>query len=352
MIERFQVETERDDRLGTVVYVLRDAESGAGAKVAPSVGGNLYSFRSGGGSGRRSAPDEAMAPLEALVGPEDAAGSSTRFGTPILFPYPNRVRGGRFAFRGKSYRLDPIRDGHAIHGLVSEIPWRVDEARVSPEGARVACSLVAEEHPGVLRQFPFPFRIRVAYTLRGDTVRLDAEARNVGGGPMPLGFGIHPWFRLPLAAVGDRRSCLVKVPASRLWELDPSLLPTGRTLPVPADRDFRAPRPLGDLELDDVYTGVETTNGWSECALRDPTAAAELVVRADAGFREIVVYAPAGRSAICFEPYTCATDALNLQRRGIDAGLVELEPGGIWRGTISFTLRVLGDSAEPRRSEG
>jgi aldose 1-epimerase len=38
------------------------------------------------------------------------------------------------------------------------------------------------------------------------------------------------------------------------------------------------------------------------------------------------------------EPYTCITDAINLQQRGVEAGLLVLPPGGRWTGVVE--LRV------------
>jgi len=329
MAQPCEVERIEEGSLKAEAYVLRDAATGAEARVAPSFGHNLYSFR---------VPIRGR-PLEAMLGPDPDASPGFRFGNPILFPYPNRVRAGRFGFRGKQYQLDVNVSGNAIHGLVAALPWRVEAAAPTADGARVSACVVGEEHPDVFRQFPFPFRITLAYTLKGDTVRLDAEAGNMGREPMPMGFGIHPWFALPLNPAGRRQDCLVRVPAGRQWELGATLVPTGRVMPVPPARDFRKLRCLGDHELDDVYTGVELADGASECVLRDPSAGAEVVVRADARFREWVVYAPRGRSTICFEPYTCPTDALNLQPRGIDAGLIVLEPGETWRGAIWFTVR-------------
>ncbi len=80
-------------------------------------------------------------------------------------------------------------------------------------------------------------------------------------------------------------------------------------------------------------------NGESECLYRDPVAGAEVSVRADGTFREIVAYAPPHLPAICLEPYTCAAGALNLQAKGLDAGLIVLAPGSSWRGRIWISLR-------------
>src|SRR5262245_41292924 len=53
--------------------------------------------------------------------------SPTRGGHPILFPFPNRIRNGRFTFEGREFRL-PLNDStkaHAIHGFTPRNPWRV-----------------------------------------------------------------------------------------------------------------------------------------------------------------------------------------------------------------------------------
>jgi aldose 1-epimerase len=55
-------------------------------------------------------------------------------------------------------------------------------------------------------------------------------------------------------------------------------------------------------------------------------------------FRDLVVFTPPHRQAIALEPYTCTTDAINLQARGIDAGWLVLEPGRVWRGQVEIRV--------------
>ena len=74
--------------------------------------------------------------------------------------------------------------------------------------------------------------------------------------------------------------------------------------------------------------------------MRDPAAGAEVAVRAAKETREWCVYTTHRVPTICFEPYTAATDFLNLTPKGIDAGLVTgLEPAHTWRTHLSFELR-------------
>jgi aldose 1-epimerase len=325
-------------------YVLTDRETRAEARIVPPWGNNATHFRVA-PPGRRV--DE---PIDVLLPPADAADlgpGGYGAGNPILFPFPNRVRGGTYTFEGRSYRLDlnePGRGNH-IHGLVGRLGWTVEAAGASDDaGAWQRASLRLDEHPEVARQYPFPCRLAVTSRLQEGVLIQDAAVTNTGPTRLPMGYGTHPWF--PATLLGGRRSGTeVRVPGSRNWELV-DLVPTGRTVAVdePAGRagkyDLRRWRALGEDEYDDVYTDlIRRPDGWSEAGIRYPNLGLELVVEAGPEFREWVIYAPAARPVVCLESYTGTTNAVNLQAQGIDAGLVVLEPGATWRGTIRTSLR-------------
>ena len=46
-----------------------------------------------------------------------------RNGTPVLFPFPNRIRDGKYSFGGKSYSIPVGTKGHAIHGFAIAANW-------------------------------------------------------------------------------------------------------------------------------------------------------------------------------------------------------------------------------------
>jgi aldose 1-epimerase len=326
--QRFTVEIANEPSLnGAEVYVLRDTEFGSEARVAPGSGNNLYSIK---------VPVRGQS-LEIFNQPNPAG---TRFGNPILFPFMNRIRYGRFTFGGHDVQVDTNQSGHAIHGFVMGLPWKVAQVVASDDGASFTAFLDSADFPNIGRQWPWPFRVSARYTLRGNTVQMDVEARNTGAETMPLGFGVHCWILMPLVASGKRGDCLVRVPASQQWELEPILIPSGKVVPVPADRDFRQMKPIGELELDDVYTGViRQPDGSTECVMRDPAAGAEVAVWADKSPREWCVYTTHNLPTICFEPYPAATDFLNMTAKGVDAGMVTVDPGQVWSTTLRFMVR-------------
>jgi aldose 1-epimerase len=272
--------------------------------------------------------------------PDDALlkQQATRYGIPILFPWPNRIKDGHFTFGGQEYQLPrPPGQQHASHGYARLWPWTVEQVGADDDRAFCRASVSLGQHDG--DAWPFPTHLIVEYSLSsaegGAKLSLRAEATNIGAQMMPMGFGLHPWFPLPLGPDGDRDACEIRVPADSYWVLD-DLITTGERRPISQAFDARAWRPLGGVHLDDVYTGLALEDGWFAAQVRDPSSGRQISVRSDAAFREHVVFAPPNRSTLCLEPYTCPTDAFNLQARGIDAGVVVLDPGERWVGRVEI----------------
>lgn len=311
------------------IIELRDGQ-GSEVLVAPAAGFNAFAFRV-----RRG---EEMIPI--LVEPESEAelrGGGFSFGCPLLFPFPNRTREGRYAFGGREHQLDiNWKDGNAIHGLVCDRPWHLVSTEADDDGARVSASFQTNEHADVMRQYPFACQLSVSYALRNGSLSLFAKARNTGAVELPMGFGIHPWFHVPLTKAGKRGDCILTIPARGRWELESEqqLLPTGRVLPLETGYDFCRGAPLADTELDDVFTDLLLQGNEHICSIYDEASRMRLQVRAGNGFREHVVYAPLDRDVVCLEPYAQTSDFVNLEARGVNAGLINLAPEGEWRGEI------------------
>ncbi|MBI2195143.1 MAG: aldose 1-epimerase [Planctomycetes bacterium] len=320
-------------KIGNVpVIVLTDPASESEAQVAPLAGFNCFRFlRRVGGH---------WIPILFSTDSEEALRKGgTGFGFPLLFPFPNRVKDGKYGVRGKTYQLDVNHRTNHIHGLVINREWKRVRTGVSEDrGATVTGIIEASDYPDeILRQFPFPFRLTVTYGLKDGQLAVDARVENTGDGVLPMGFGSHPYFPIPILPGGRREDCEILIPAKQYWELESSI-PTGKRLPVSGRLDARSFRPLGEETYDDVLTDVIVTGGGSSCVVRDPRAKMQVRIWADAGFREWVVYAPKGRDLLAFEPYTCATDAVNLNARGMDAGWLELGPGEAWSGRQEVRL--------------
>lgn len=275
--------------------------------------------------------------LEVVAGPESPQAWNAhpfRSGIPILFPWPGRIADGRFYWRGREISL-PLNDpSHhcAIHGLIYDRAFTI--TRTAPY--YVSGRLDSRDDAHLSRLWPFPFVLELDYEV-GAGLRLRASVQNAGTEPMPMGFGAHPYFHAPLGRGGDRGALRVEVGADQRWLLNGRLLPSGALEPVCAKHDVRSPRLLGDETYDDAYhlapRGSERIG-----RLIDPKMKIAVEVNASPAFREAVLYAPPGRDVAAIEPYTCAPDAFNLAARGVDSGVIELQPGARFEAEIGIRI--------------
>ncbi len=320
---------------GTVV--LLEDPAGAGAAVWPAAGFNCFQWRT-----RRQGHD-----LDLLYHTADFLQDvrPTRNGIPILFPFPNRIRDGRFAWAGKEYQL-PLNDPagrNAIHGFACRRPWRVVDQGADGQGAWVTGEFwAAHDAPDARPLWPADYRLRVTYRLGAGSLRIDALVENPDQVALPCGLGYHPYLRVPFAAGTTAADCRVGADARLCWELEENL-PTGAIKALP-ERDLSDPRPFAGLQRDDLLRALEPSAADEDGGLlrrgrvQQPAAGVEVRVLSSAAFRELVVFTPPHRQAVCLEPYTCPTDAMNLHGRGVDAGLIVLEPGGRWSGVVELVV--------------
>ncbi|MEZ6044087.1 MAG: aldose 1-epimerase [Planctomycetaceae bacterium] len=307
---------------------IEDQESGSVASISVEYGFNCYAFK---GVLRCKVVDVIDAAAEFPENGERPSGN----GIPILFPYPNRIRKGTFSWEGKEYHLPEgvvsYNKDNAIHGFCLDRPWRLIDS--GPDFA-VGQFQLSVDAPDRLELWPADFIIEVRYSVSGAVLMMETRIQNCDQKTLPWGFGTHPYFKLPLVPTSEAGNCLITLEADRQWELI-DCMPTGNQIDVPEDQDLREGAYFDLLDLDDVYTGLTQTD-QRECSLMDQDAGIQVAQRYGSLFREVVMYTPPGRPAICLEPYTCVTDAINLQQQGIDAGLQVLEPGAECRFQIGI----------------
>jgi aldose 1-epimerase len=310
------------------VITLTDGQTGATARVLPDLGFNCFEFRA-------VVNGQIVDVLDSVPGFENGGERPSRSGIPILFPFPNRIRGGRYSWKGKDYEL-PQNDnkGNAIHGFCFDRPWRVIERGENHVTGQFQLSVDA---PDRLAFWPADFLIEVDYELFHNRLRANFRIQNPGQTSLPWGLGTHAYFKLPLSPDSRVDDCTVEAPVSKYWELVNSL-PTGRILPVDEDRDLRDGAYLNLIKLDDVLTGVDCDGPQFDCIVLDEAAGLQVTQICPPIFREIVAFTPPNRNAVCLEPYTCVTDAINLEQQGIDAGLRVLGPGSEFHTWIDLVV--------------
>jgi aldose 1-epimerase len=327
-------------RIGTetrgrqTVHLLHDDDTGASAAVLSSYGFNLFDLRLPLAGEVRPV---LVAADDFAESPRSAAGN----GTPILFPYPNRIRGGTYSFHGRTFKL-PLNNGpNAIHGFAVDAPWEVTEHKADPSSAFIVGRYqISRSTPNMLPNWPTDAVLQVRYALAGRRLTMTVTVSNPTAEELPYGFGIHPYFRLPFAPGGQPARTRVILPAARFWILE-DFLPTGEIREVNDRLDFRTGQSMSGLKLDDVLTDLQFTSDRVICRLVDLDKNAEFLLGFDRAFRELVIYTPPGRDdVIALEPYTQTTDAINLQARGVAAGLRLLGHGG--QDTLVITMETRG----------
>lgn len=242
----------------------------------------------------------------------------------ILAPWPNRIRDGAYRFDERTYQLDltePARH-NAIHGLVNWSAWQLVEA--APDAVTLGYDLPPT--PG----YPWALRLRTRWSVGADGLRAEHEVTNRSGEPAPFGFSVHPYLRLPKAAVEE---VSMRVPARTRVLLDSRLLPVAATEVAGTEYDYTEPRPIGAAVLDLAFGDlVRDDDGGSSVTLAAPDGSA-VHIWADRAFGWWQVFTgdtltgERYRRSVAVEPMTCPADAF---RSGRD--LIVLAPGETWRG--------------------
>jgi aldose 1-epimerase len=258
----------------------------------------------------------------------------SRSGFPILFPFPNRIRDGHFTWNGREYSLptnDPAKK-NAIHGFALNADWQMAEPKIANDVVELTA------HFRAAANWPAEPAMRVTYRLgRGFLEVIAAVVTDV---PLPMGLGYHPYFLLEPFGGADARPW---VAARKMWELEANL-PTGKLLDPAGEKDYSVPQPVAERKPDDVYTSLDprgTRTGLDLIAgITNAGGGKRLEMWTSPEFREIVVFVPPHRKAIAIEPYTCTTDAINLQARGADAGWLVVPPQRLWEATVRLEYRA------------
>ncbi len=110
---------------------------------------------------------------------------------PLLFPIVGAIKHDRYAVDGVTYELPK-------HGFARQSTFAVVET--APD--RVLLRL--EESEATRVQYPYRFRLDVAFALAGPKLTTTALVTNTDAQPIPVAFGFHPAFRWPLPGAGAK----------------------------------------------------------------------------------------------------------------------------------------------------
>jgi len=275
------------------------------AELAPEIGGSISAFRHAGRPVMRDAPADLRDVLDASSFP--------------LVPFVNRVRDGRFSFRGREVRLSPNLppQKHPLHGQGWRSPWRVVRA------AETGAELAFRHEPG---EWPWAYEARQVFTLDPGALAIDLTVVNASGEIMPAGLGQHPYFPANAETV-------LSTEVTEVLTVDQEVMPVALE-PATGRYDLRERR----IERAGLDNGYE---GWSgEAEIRWPDRGLAVRITASENARRFQVYAPEEGGLVVAEPVTQANDAFSHpEERWPALGLVLLPPGAALTMSARFEVR-------------
>jgi aldose 1-epimerase len=232
-----------------------------------------------------------------------------------LVPYSNRIRGGRFTFRGREVRIAPnmASDPNPLHGQGWLSAW--DVVRLD----RSEAELRFVHQPG---EWPWHYEAHQVFTLDQRGLRLVLSCTNLSNEPMPCGLGQHPYFPCTPETMVDTE-------VESVWTIDEDVLPVER---VPAEGRYGLRnRRVAGLGLDNGF------GGWGGRArVSDPGLPFEIEMSSPEA-RFFQLYSPPSGELFVIEPVSHANAALN-EAEGTwpELGMRVLEPGE----TMTLTMRL------------
>lgn len=258
----------------------------------------------------------------------DFAGKSIFRGA-NLFPFPNRIRDGRYRFAGREYQLELNypEENNASHGLVFNKSFTVSAHETDKDQAVVSLTWSGG---GDFAGYPFPFEFSITCSLSLDGFTCTRRVKNTGNEPMPMGDGWHPVFTL-----GKRINELqLRLRSSVLFPTDKRMIPGGDRTPY---RNFNQFTALGETEFDTVFELTGSEDKRHRCLLYDPGRDLSLELWQEAGtdqYDYLQIYTPPDRRSIALEPMTCIANAFNNR-----IGLIELGAGRQWQSCFGVRLK-------------
>jgi aldose 1-epimerase len=277
--------------------------------LAPAIGGSILRFDYWFGAEK----------VEVLRGCNGIPGSVLDTASFPLVPYCNRIRDGRFEFRGRNVTLSRNLPGDPspLHGQGWLSPWEVVASDVAEAELRF------RHEPG---EWPWEYEARQSFSLGATGLRIRLSCRNLADGPMPCGLGQHPYF--PCGP-----DTLLDTAVEEVWTVDEEVLPTGRE-PARGRYDLRQRSACGQ-SLDNGF------GGWNG-RLRMDTPGIPFATALVSDVSYFQLYSPKAGGFLVAEPVTHANAALNEPEEAWQAlGIRILEPGETM--TLEAWIGLAGD---------
>jgi aldose 1-epimerase len=300
-----------EEKLGDILsYKLFDKHSGEYVSILPEYGGAINGMA-------LNFKGELIEIMNGYLSEEELKETlHSSFKGSNLFPFPNRIRDGKYTFHDQDHQLNMnfLQENNAIHGLVFNSKFKV----VDKEDGQIACTLIVEYSAEPAPGYPFSYLFKVEYKLKEETgFECKIKVANTMDKSIPVGHGWHPYFKAGSETVNV---LALEFPADKMVDVDERNIPTGNSKVY---NEFNTLKEIGDTKLDNCFE-ISQNDCQANITLKNTSTGFGYTIWQETGkykYNFLQVYTPPDRKSIAIEPMTCAPDAFNNKE-----GLIILAP--------------------------
>jgi galactose mutarotase-like enzyme len=278
-------------------YTLSDDSTGSQIEVVPERGGIVTSWKING-------QEVFYLDAERFTHPD----LSVRGGNPILFPLCGNLPDNTYNVDGKDYQIKQ-------HGFARELPWRATTQN-NDGAASVTVELVSNAETKAV--YPFEFHLAFTYSLKGNTLEIRQEYKNLSSTPMPFSSGFHPYF-----LCGDKNQIEANIPSVSYQDnrTKENFVFDGK---FDFDRD----------EIDAVFGKLSSRS----TSIIDHSRNLKIAIDYDDFYTYLVFWTVKGKDFYCLEPWSATRNSLNTKEY-----LTVLEPNSSCTAVVKISADFFGN---------
>lgn len=227
-----------------------------------------------------------------------------------MSPFSCRIDAGKYHWANQIYQFKKFYLGeHAMHGLIYDANFEILSTIINEGAAMVELGF---EYQGTDPGFPFPYLIRIQWSLYPDSlISVKTTIHNRSSHAIPMMDGWHPYFTLG----GYVDDYVLEFIAKGKLVMNETMIPSGLVI---EDETFNTGKKIGDRHFDDCYQLPP-----SETMVRISYEGKSINVTPKHNYPYLQIYTPEDRKSIAIENLSGAPDCFNNKM-----GLQILEPQG------------------------
>ena len=211
----------------------------------------------------------------------------------LLFPFANRIKNGVYQFQNKTHKLDinKIEENNAIHGLIYNKTFTIEEQQVSEKSAIVKLKYSEKNKT---EGFPFKYDVELTYILTVNDLILTVLILNTDFESLPFSLGWHPYFYS-----NNLYNSSLSFDSDKKVSFDFNMIPNGIK-----DIDFGNKLLIKDNKFDDCF--ILNNN---KISFKTPDYKIDISSSTKNNYLQI--YTPPNSNSVAIEPCTAPPDCFN-----------------------------------------